>query len=134
MLAAGAVVAAAALIAWHPWRAGPAEPTVAVRVPVMSPVAQAGKAAFDAHCARCHGPNGAGTPQGPPFIHDIYNPGHHPDETFRQAVRQGVRQHHWPYGDMPPQPQVSDAQLAEIVRYVRELQEANGIVSHPHRM
>jgi len=34
----------------------------------------------------------------------------------------------------PPQPQVSDEQLAAVVRYVRELQEANGIFYRPHTM
>jgi mono/diheme cytochrome c family protein len=108
--------------------------TVNVAVPTLSLVAVAGRAAFDANCAQCHGRSGVGTKQGPPLVHDIYNPGHHADEAFRYAVRQGVRQHHWPYGNMPSQPQVTDSQLAEIVRYVRELQEANGIVYRPHRM
>ena len=35
---------------------------------------------------------------------------------------------------MPPQPQVSDEDIAAIVRYIRELQEANGIRYRPHRM
>lgn len=105
-----------------------------ITVPRLSPMALAGKAAFDSTCAQCHGQNGAGTTQGPPLVHDLYNPGHHSDDSFRYAVRQGVRQHHWPYGDMPAQPQVTDQQLVEIVRFVRELQAANGIVYRPHRM
>ncbi|MFZ5792609.1 MAG: c-type cytochrome [Pseudomonadota bacterium] len=105
-----------------------------VTVPPLSSVAAAGKVAFDANCTQCHGKNGAGTNQGPPLVHDIYNPGHHPDESFYYAARQGVRQHHWPFGNMPPQPQVTNVQLAEIVRYVRELQEANGVVYRPHQM
>jgi mono/diheme cytochrome c family protein len=108
--------------------------TVKVAVPTLSPVAAAGRVAFDANCAQCHGKSGSGTEQGPPLVHDIYNPGHHSDEAFHYAVRQGVRQHHWPYGNMPAQPQVTDPQLAEIVSYVRELQQANGIVYKPHRM
>lgn len=67
-------------------------------------------------------------------MHDIYNPGHHADEAFLRAARNGVQQHHWRFGDMPPQPQVSDEQLVQIVRYVRELQQANGIRFKPHRM
>jgi hypothetical protein len=35
---------------------------------------------------------------------------------------------------MPPLPQVSDEEVAAIVRYVRELQEANGIFYRPHDM
>jgi len=105
-----------------------------VVVPKLSALAARGKSAFDANCASCHGANAAGTDNGPPFVHDIYNPGHHSDRAFYLAARQGVRRHHWPFGDMPPQPQVTDEELTAIVRYVRELQEANGIFYHPHTM
>ncbi len=105
-----------------------------VKVPQLSALAANGKSAFDAACAQCHGLNAAGTDIGPPLVHDIYNPGHHSDEAFFLAVELGVRQHHWPYGDMPPQPQVTQDQVAAIVRYVRELQVANGISYRPHRM
>ncbi|WP_368744581.1 cytochrome c [Desertibaculum subflavum] len=105
-----------------------------IKVPPLAASAAAGKAVFDANCAACHGRNGGGTTQGPPLIHDIYNPGHHSNDAFLRAVRMGSRQHHWKFGDMPAQPQVTDKQLAEIVSYVRALQEANGIVYRPHRM
>ncbi len=108
--------------------------TVSIKVPVLSAVAVRGKAAFDANCATCHGVNASGTDKGPPLIHNIYNPGHHSDAAFFFAARQGVRAHHWPYGDMPPQPQVTEAQVKDIVVYVRELQRANGIGYQPHRM
>lgn len=115
------------------WRQGPlAEGGVAL--PALSALADQGKVAFDANCASCHGTNAAGTQKGPPFVHDIYNPGHHSDRAFLLAVRQGVKRHHWPYGDMPPQSNVTDRELAAIVRYVRELQEANGIAYRPHKM
>lgn len=107
---------------------------VAVAVPQFSPVASAGKETFDAVCAACHGANGAGTEKGPPLVHNIYNPGHHADAAFFLAAKRGVRQHHWPFGDMPPQPQVSDEEIAGIVQYVRELQQANGIFWQEHRM
>ncbi len=105
-----------------------------ITMPTLSAQAAAGQKAFDATCASCHGRFATGTDKGPPFLHDIYNPGHHADEAFLRAVRQGVRQHHWRFGDMPAQPQVSDAQLTQIVRYVRELQQANGIRFKPHQM
>ena len=108
--------------------------TVDVRVPELSAAALRGKVAFDTNCAQCHGVNGSGTGNGPPLIHNIYNPGHHSDQAFFIAARRGVRQHHWPYGNMPKQPQVTEEQIAAIVKYVRELQTANGIVSRPHRM
>jgi mono/diheme cytochrome c family protein len=108
--------------------------TVAVKVPELSPLAAQGKTAFDANCVSCHGVNAAGTDKGPPLVHNIYNPGHHSDEAFYFAAKQGSRSHHWRYGDMPPQPRVSDNQIAAIVRYVRELQRANGIGFQPHKM
>ncbi len=108
--------------------------TVAVAIPDLSPLATEGKKAFDSVCATCHGTNAAGTDKGPPLVHDIYNPGHHADEAFFMATRFGTRQHHWPYGNMPPQRAVSRDQLTAIVRYVRELQLANGIQARPHVM
>ncbi len=107
---------------------------VEVNVPTLSSFAARGKVAFDANCAECHGTNGAGNENGPPLVHDIYNPGHHADVSFVAAAKRGVAQHHWQFGDMPPQPEVSDTELAEIIRYVRELQRSNGIVYRPHRM
>lgn len=107
---------------------------VDVRVPELSTVAVRGQVAFDANCAQCHGKNAAGGDKGPPLVHNIYNPGHHGDQAFLLATKRGVRRHHWPYGDMPPQPQVSGAEITAIVKYVRELQVANGITYKPHRM
>lgn len=94
----------------------------------LSPQAQMGKTAFDAICAACHGTNAAGRQgMGPPFVHPIYRPGHHGDMAFQIAVRQGVRAHHWPFGDMPPQTGLTEADVQNIVAYVRALQRANGI-------
>ena len=72
--------------------------------------------------------------EGPPFVHAIYNPGHHSDTSFARAVEQGVRQHHWKFGDMPAQPQVTRDQFQSILRYVRAVQEANGITYQSHRI
>jgi mono/diheme cytochrome c family protein len=98
-----------------------------INVPVLSPVALNGKAAFESRCAVCHGENGAGSDKGPPLIHKIYEPGHHGDQAFWLAARNGVRSHHWRFGDMPPVEGVSDTQLGWIVKYIREVQSANGI-------
>ena len=103
--------------------------TVQVTPAALSNEAKEGEAVFKANCAACHGLNAAGTKLGPPLIHDIYNPGHHSDEAFYLAAATGVRQHHWPYGDMPAQSQVSREDVTLIIRFVREMQEANGIVA-----
>ncbi len=103
-----------------------------VVVPQLSAAASLGKEAYDGNCARCHGENAAGSGNGPPLVHDYYNPGHHADGAFHVAVARGVRQHHWNFGNMPPQSHVSEQQTRMIIRYVRELQEANGIRTRPH--
>ena len=103
-------------------------------VPTLSAEARAGEAAFNENCVACHGRNGAGTEQGPPLIHDIYNPGHHADMAFHLAVQRGVPQHHWPFGNMPAQPQVSREDVDKIITYVREVQAANGIQFEKHQM
>lgn len=105
-----------------------------VTIPELSPLAQAGKKTFDISCASCHGANGAGSDKGPPLVHNIYNPGHHDDPSFFRAATQGVPAHHWRFGNMPPQPQVSETDVAAIVRYIRELQTANGIFYQKHMM
>lgn len=108
--------------------------SVDVTEPTLSAQATIGKDAFDTNCASCHGKKAAGSKQGPPLIHTIYNPGHHADEAFFRAVKGGVPQHHWPFGNMPPRPGVSDQQIAAIVKYVREMQVANDIKTRPHNM
>jgi len=107
---------------------------VDVKVPELSQQAARGKEAFDVNCAGCHGDNGSGSEKGPPLVHDIYNPGHHADAAFSLAAKRGVQSHHWPFGNMPPQPQVNERQMASIVKYVRELQMANGIFFREHKM
>ncbi|WP_417719846.1 c-type cytochrome [Salipiger sp.] len=90
--------------------------------------ARAGRAAFDAVCAACHGTSGAGRfGFGPPLVHRLYEPSHHGDAAFVAAAARGVRAHHWPFGNMPPQPQVSVGEMTAIIAYIRAMQRANGI-------
>lgn len=117
-----AVAAIALLLA-----APAAAETVSVNLPELSPEAQVGGQAFVKNCSQCHGMIAGGTDNGPPLIHRIYEPNHHGDFAFLRAVRQGVRAHHFRFGDMPPQPQVTDAEVSAIVKFVREVQRANGI-------
>lgn len=104
-------------------------PIVEVRLPEqLSPEAAIGQRAFEAVCAACHGANAAGqNGVAPPLIHRTYEPSHHSNEAFQMAVRNGVRAHHWSFGDMPPVKGVTRADIKAIVAYVRELQRANGI-------
>ncbi len=99
----------------------------AVKVPDLSAPAREGESAFNRYCVECHGASAAGSDKGPSLVHRIYNPNHHSDQAFVLAARRGSRAHHWRVGDMKPVPKVTDQELIAIIRYVRELQRANGI-------
>ncbi len=109
----------------------PPVPEVSVAPALVSPglseTALAGRDLFDNNCARCHGDEASGTDLGPPLVHIYYEPNHHPDTSFRSAVWNGVPEHHWSFGDMPPVPGLSPEEVEEIIWYVRETQRAGGI-------
>lgn len=100
---------------------------VAVTLPVLSDLAQQGQPLFGANCSICHGESGSGSDKGPPLIHVIYEPSHHADMAFVMAMRNGVRAHHWPFGDMAPVEGLSLTDMEAIIAFVREVQVANGI-------
>ena len=130
VVVAVAVVSAAAWFMWprhaHMTRTA-GNPGAGTLVPPASVKGTRGEALFNQRCAVCHGPNATGSGQGPPLVHRIYEPGHHSDMSFLLAVRRGVRAHHWRFGNMAPVPGLSEADVKEIVRYVRALQRAKGI-------
>ncbi len=96
-------------------------------MPELSADAVQGQQIFQANCATCHGNAGNGTENGPPLIHKIYEPSHHGDMSFYMAAKQGVRSHHWKFGDMPPVEGVNDNDVTMILAFVREVQRHNGI-------
>lgn len=103
-------------------------PIVEISLPQLSERAKVGEAAFTENCATCHGTNAAGQDGiAPPLVHIIYEPSHHGDQAFYLAAKNGVRGHHWPFGNMPPVEGITDQDIAHITFYVRELQRANGI-------
>jgi len=103
-------------------------PLAAVVVPELSVGAQEGEGLFNRSCASCHGKDAAGQDGvAPPLVHKIYEPSHHADIAFELAAKNGVRAHHWQFGNMPPVEGITDPEIAKIVDYVRELQRANGI-------
>ena len=99
----------------------------AVVMPDLSGTPLLGKALFEQKCAECHGANLMGTDQGPPLLHPVYRPNHHADYAFLLAVRNGVRAHHWKFGNMAPVEGLTDANVGMIVQFVRTVQKANGL-------
>ena len=87
----------------------------------------AGRAVFVTYCVECHGEAATGNEKGPPLVHRVYHPGHHADPAFYLAPLQGVRAHHWGFGDMPPVEGITREEVGTIVAYVRWLQRKAGI-------
>ena len=88
---------------------------------------QVGEAKFKANCAVCHGAEAAGTDHGPALVHKIYEPNHHGDAAFQRAAANGVRAHHWGFGNMPKIEGVTPADVDHIIQYIRWLQRQAGI-------
>lgn len=109
----------------------PAEPaTAAADDTIAAASIDRGAGLFQNNCAQCHGDLAQGTDSGPPFIHPVYEPGHHGDEAFQRAAANGVQPHHWDFGAMPPvgaQNGLTREDVADIVAYVRQLQRDAGI-------
>lgn len=87
----------------------------------------AGEERFNGLCARCHGMAGRGTNMGPPLVHKIYEPSHHADFAFMRAAMQGVRAHHWKFGNMPKISEATPDDVTKIIPYIRWLQRQAGI-------
>ena len=49
-----------------------------------------------------------------PLVHKIYEPSHHSDMAFVLAAKNGVRSHHWNFGNMPPVKGLTDADVKMV--------------------
>lgn len=77
-------------------------------------------------CASCHGADLRGTDRGPSALSIVYEPNHHPDESFRRAIAAGAPQHHWDFGPMPPVDGLSDEEVDAVIAFVRAEQQRLG--------
>ena len=99
----------------------PAPPTTAAAFVVPD-----GAAVYQQYCAECHGVDLRGTDKGPSQLSIIYEPNHHGDYAYRVAIREGTREHHWWYGDMPPVEGITDLEIEKVISYIRAEQERLG--------
>jgi len=95
--------------------------------PGFFPNSAKGERLYKEKCVECHGADLRGTDKGPPQIHIYYVPNHHSDAAYQLAVRNGVRQHHWHFGDMPPIPGLTPEDVGHIIAYIRREQRKAGL-------
>ncbi len=101
---------------------------VAVSMPELTGSALRGQQYFRAACSACHGPNAGGLDgKAPPLVHRLYVPGHHGDMAIRMAAQRGVQSHHWRFGNMPVIEGLTEADLTDIIAFIRAVQQANGL-------
>ena len=99
----------------------PALPSTAAALAVPD-----GAAVYQQYCAECHGADLRGTDKGPSQLSIIYEPNHHGDHAYRLAIREGTREHHWWFGDMPPVEGITDLEVEKVISYIRSEQERLG--------
>ena len=85
-----------------------------------------GAAVYQQYCAECHGVDLRGTDKGPSQLSIIYEPNHHGDYAYRVAIREGTREHHWWFGDMPPVEGITDLEIEKVISFIRAEQERLG--------
>ena len=86
---------------------------------------------YQAKCASCHGADLKGTAIGPSHLSVVYQPGHQGDGAFALAAINGVRAHHWDFGDVAPIPELSSDDMDRIIAFVRETQPTQGFEPYP---
>ncbi|MCY3892717.1 MAG: cytochrome c [Acidimicrobiaceae bacterium] len=85
-----------------------------------------GAAVYQQYCAECHGVDLRGTDKGPSQLSIIYEPNHHGDYAYRVAIREGTREHHWWFGDMPPVEDITDLEIEKVISFIRAEQQRLG--------
>ena len=110
-----------------------AEPIPTQAADVTSPASTAAELAipdgaevYQQFCAECHGVDLRGTDKGPSQLSIVYEPNHHGDYAYRVAIREGTREHHWWFGDMPPVEGISDLEIEKVISFIRAEQERLG--------
>lgn len=91
----------------------------------------AGEELYRSNCAVCHGVDLTGSGTRPSLLSEVYEPDHHSDFAFAQAVEFGSPAHHWNFGPMPPIEGLSESDVEAIIAYVRENQRVSGFEPYP---
>lgn len=90
------------------------------------PSGDRGAQVYAESCASCHGADLRGTDKGPSHLSIVYEPNHHTDDSFRNAIANGAPQHHWDFGDMEPVEGLTDEDVEAVIAFVRAEQQRQG--------
>lgn len=133
-IVAGVVLAVVTIVAWG-GNSTPRDPMTGQSefdIPVQDPVLVAeGDVLYQASCSVCHGSDLRGTAIGPSQLSVVYQPGHHSDESYMNAVFNGVPAHHWDFGNMPPVSGLTEGDMDRVIAFVRENQRIEGFEPYP---
>lgn len=95
-------------------------------VPVAVGDPAAGEQIYADFCGACHGRDFEGSVQGPSHLDAVYDPIVTTDAEFRDAIRNGAKMKNYDFGNMPPIRSLDDQQVADVIAYVRSVQEERG--------
>ena len=86
-----------------------------------------GQVLYEKYCSSCHGMQLDGSDKGPPLVHPYYKPSHHGDNAFYRAALNGVKQHHWNFGNMPPVAGMTPGKMDSVLPYIRYYQQQKNL-------
>ncbi len=88
--------------------------------------ATAGKQVYGDYCAACHGRDFEGSVQGPSHLDAHFEPATTTDQDYRNAIHDGVEESTYDFGNMPAIRSLDDQQVADVIAYIRSVQEERG--------
>ena len=90
-----------------------------------------GEAIYRANCSACHGDDLRGASTGPSLLYDIYGPDQLTDAGITDAIRNGVEEQRWNFGEMPANGALGDSQIDQIIAHIRSVQSTEGLTPTP---
>lgn len=87
----------------------------------------AGEQTYQDFCGSCHGRDFEGSVRGPSQLDAVFAPDVTTDEDYRDAIRDGAQEQHYDFGPMPAIGSLDDQEIANVIAYVRQVQQERGL-------
>jgi mono/diheme cytochrome c family protein len=85
-----------------------------------------GEQTYRDFCGSCHGRDFEGSSNGPSHLDAVYAPESTTDEDFRAAITQGAPEANYDLGSMPAIASLDDREIADVIAYIRSVQDERG--------